>query len=58
MTILDVPCAILVNFNRIGYDFDIVRVITDEVGEDGADERLHPTVTGEQLARSAFQGLG
>ncbi len=42
------------NFNRIGYDFDIVRVVTDEVGENGADERLHPTVTGAQLAGSAF----
>ena len=52
MTILDVPRTVLLNFNRIGYDFYIVCVVTDEIGENGADERLHPTA---QLAGSAFQ---
>ena len=41
------------NINRIGYDIDIVRVVTEEVGENGADERLHPTVTTRQISISA-----
>lgn len=52
MTILEVPCAVLVNINRIGNDFNIVRVITEEFGENGADERFHPTVTTRQISIS------
>jgi hypothetical protein len=38
MTILDVPRAVLVNFDRIGYDIDMVRVVTEKAGKNGADE--------------------
>lgn len=41
------------NVNRIGYDFDIVCVVADEIGENGADEGLHPTVTPDQQFRGS-----
>lgn len=51
MTIHDIPRSVLVNSDRIGYDIDMVRVVTEKVGENGADEWLHPT---EIRTRSAF----
>lgn len=41
MTKLDVPRPIIVDVNRIGDDLDIVSVVTDEIGENGADKGLH-----------------
>ena len=44
MTILEVPRPIIVDVNRIGYNFNIVRVVvTDEIGENRADKGLHTT---------------
>ena len=42
MTELDVPRAVLVYIDRIGDDFNVVRIVTDKIGEDGTDKRLHP----------------
>lgn len=41
MTELDVPRPILVDVNRIRDDFNIVRVVSDKIGQDRADEGLH-----------------
>jgi hypothetical protein len=42
MTILEVPRPIIVDVDRIGDDFNIVRVVvTDEIGENRADKGLH-----------------
>lgn len=50
MTILDIPRAVLVNLDRIRYDIDMVRVVTEKVCENGADEWLHPTETRYQIS--------
>jgi hypothetical protein len=47
MTELDIPQPVIVDVNRIGYDFDILRIVTDEIGEDSADKRLHTAVDPE-----------
>jgi hypothetical protein len=41
MTELDVPRPIFMDVNRIGDDLDIVSIITNEIGENGADKWLH-----------------
>jgi hypothetical protein len=42
MAILEVPGPIIVDVDRIGDNFNLVRVvITDEIGEDCADKGLH-----------------
>jgi hypothetical protein len=41
MTELDVPRPILMDVNRIGDYFNIVRVVADKIGEDRADKGLH-----------------
>jgi hypothetical protein len=55
MTILEVPRPIIVDVDRIGDNFNIVRVfITDEIGEDRADKGLHTTADdGENCRISA-----
>jgi len=44
MSELDMPRAVLVNVHSVGYDVDMTRLFANEVGEQGVDERLHPTV--------------
>jgi len=41
MTKLDVPRPIIMDVNRIGDDLDIVSIVTNEIGENGADKGLH-----------------
>jgi hypothetical protein len=44
MAELDAPRAVILDVNRIGDDFNVVRVIIiDYGGEDSADEGLHTT---------------
>ena len=52
VTILDVPRPIIMDINRIGDYFNILRVVTDEIGEYCADKGLH-TAAGENLRISA-----
>jgi hypothetical protein len=41
MTELDVPRPILVDVNRIRDYFNIIRVVTEKIGEDRADKGFH-----------------
>ena len=41
MTELDVPRPVIVDIDRIGDYLNIVRVVTDKIGEDRADKGLH-----------------
>lgn len=41
MTELDVPRPILMDVNRIRYYFNIIRVVTEKIGEDCADKGFH-----------------
>jgi hypothetical protein len=41
MTELDVPRAILMDVNRIRYYINIIRVVTEKIGEDCADKGFH-----------------
>jgi len=57
MTKLDVPQPIVMDVNRIGDDFDIVSIVTNEIGENRADKGLHTAAGGgERLVRSAPLG--
>lgn len=61
MTELDVPRPIIMDVNRIGDDVNVFRVVTDEFGEDGADERLHTAARGnssDQPQTDRHEGLG
>ena len=37
MSELDVPRPILMDVNRIRYYFNIIRIVAEKIGEDGAD---------------------
>lgn len=43
MTELDVPRPILMDVNRIRDYFNIIRVVTEKIGEDRADKGFHTT---------------
>jgi hypothetical protein len=52
MTELDAPRAVVLDVNRIGDDFNVVRVVViDYIGEGRADKGLHTTD-----ARSVYRG--
>ena len=41
MTELDVPRPILMDVNRIRDNINVIRVVTEKIGEDRADKGLH-----------------
>jgi len=59
MTKLDVPQSIIMDVNRIGDDFDIVSIVTNEIREDRADKGLHTAAGGGETRQiSATQESG
>jgi len=56
MTELDIPQPVIVDVDRIGDDFDMLRIVTDEIGEDSADKRLHTAADPEGLSHRISAG--